>query len=83
MPGGVQRRDSIIRMLRFIKLFYRLEPLGSELTITQIQRHMHCSRTNVKHCIDAAGFEIPITETGVDTNHTGRGPAGITYGVLK
>jgi len=81
--GGVRRRDSIVRMIRFLKLFYELKPKGSKVTIQKIKKEIQCSRSNARHWIDAAGFEIPITEMGFDENHKRRGPAGIVYGILE
>jgi hypothetical protein len=43
---------------------------------------MQCSRGNARHWIDAAGFEIPIAEIGVDEFHNKKGPAGKTYGIF-
>jgi hypothetical protein len=81
--GGVRRRDSIVRMIRFLKLFYELKPKGSRVTIQKIKNEMQCSRSNARHCIDAAGFEIPICELGHDEKHKKRGPPGIVYGILE
>ena len=81
--GGVRRRDSIVRMVRFLKLFYELKPKGSKVTIQEIKNEIQCSRTNARHWIDAVSFEMPICELGHDENHYKKGPAGIVYGILE
>lgn len=82
MSGGVRRRDAIIRMIKFIKLFYDLKPKSTEVTIQKIRDTMQCSRGNARHWIDVAGFELPICEIGTDRFHDKKGPAGKTYGIL-
>ena len=83
MGGSIRRRDSICRMIRFLKLFYELKPKREKITIQKIKDEIQCSRTNARHWIDAAGFEIPIVEIGLDENHDKRGSAGIVYGILE
>lgn len=83
MTKNLPRRDSIVRLLRFIKLFYKLEPRKNVWTIRQIAREMECSLCNARHWIVAAGDEIPIYEPGKDLYHHRKGPAGTTYGVLR
>lgn len=83
MAGGVRRRDAIIRAIKFIKLFYELKPKKSEITIQQIRNEMQCSRGNARHWIDAAGFELPLAEIGVDNFHSKKGPPGKTYGIFE
>ena len=83
MPGSLCRRDSIRRMIRFIKLFYDLKPKNSHVTILQICEQLECTRTNARHWVDAFGDELPILETGVNKYHNKKGPPGITFGVLK
>lgn len=83
MGGSIRRRDSICRMIRFLKLFYELKPKTAKVTIQKLKDEMQCSRGNARHWIDAAGFEIPIVEIGVDENHSKKGPAGIVYGILE
>lgn len=80
--SGVRRRDMVIRVIKFIKLFYDLKPKKTNLTITQIKEALDCSRGNARHWIDVVGFELPITEIGEDDYHDKRGPAGKTYGML-
>ena len=79
---NLQRRDSIVRMLKFIRLFYDLKPKNAAHTVRHIGQALQCSRTNARHWIDAAGYELPIAEVGTDEHHNGKGPAGITYGVI-
>ena len=83
MSGGVRRRDAIIRMIRFLKLFYDLRPKQVEITIEKIKNEMQCSRGNARHWIDAAGFELPICEIGIDRFHNKKGRPGKTYGILN
>ena len=81
-PGCSRRRDNIVRAIRFIKMFYTLTPKKNVYTIKQIKKKLGCSRTNARHWRDAAGYELPIMEVGVDKHHCANGPAAITYGVL-
>ena len=84
MPGSLQRKDSINRAIRFIKLFYDLKPKDTEITIRQICHKLQCSRTNARHWIDAAGLEeIPIMECGYDKYHDRKGSPGTTFGILR
>ena len=82
MPGSLCRRDNIRRVIRFMKLFYDLNPKGARITIRRISQTSGCSRTNSRHWIDAAGFEIPIFEAGKDEYHNRKGPPAMTFSVL-
>jgi len=79
----IQKRDMIIRAIKFLQLFYEFNPKRCEYTITDIRNAISCSRGNARHWIDMAGFVIPITEIGYDQNHQRKGPPGKTYGLLE
>ena len=83
MPGSLSRRDSIRRMIRFIKLFYKLEPKDAHVTILKMCETLECTRTNARHWVDAFGDELPIYETGRNKYHDKKGPPGVTFGVVK
>jgi len=83
MPDSLSRRDSIRRMIRFIKLFYRLEPKDVHVTILKMCETLECTRTNTRYWVDAFGDELPIFENGTDRHHNKKGRAGTTFGVVQ
>jgi len=44
---------------------------------------LECTRTNARHWVDAFGDELPIFENGFNEYHNKKGPAGVTFGVVK
>jgi len=79
----IQKRDMIIRALKFLQLFYELKPKRCEYTIADIRKTISCSRSNARHWVDMAGFVIPIVDIGYDKHHQKKGPPGKTYGLAE
>ena len=80
------RLDNIVRAIKFVKIFYKLEPkYNVEVTIKQIEEVLGCSNENARRWRDDAGYVLPIVERGNDYSRNGRrrGPPATLYGVLQ
>ena len=80
------RLDNIVRAIKFVKIFYKLEPkYNVEVTIKQIEQVLGCSNENARRWRDDAGYVLPIAERGNDYERSDRrrGPPATLYGVLR